>query len=71
MKKTVYLIGQKYELELEDGFFDFIKNKLDKLDTSDNQVKTLLNLFLSSEYELYEKNKSLKQMIEQLEEKIK
>jgi len=54
MKKIkIYLIGQKYEIELEDNFYEFIKDDIDMINNSDNQVRDLLNLMLSNKYNLY------------------
>ena len=54
MKKIkIYLIGQKYEIELEDDFYEFIKDDINMINNSDNQVRDLLNLMLSNKYKLY------------------
>jgi len=54
MKKIkIYLIGQKYEIELEDEFYEYIEKDIQKLNNSQNQIKDLLNLLLKSEYDNY------------------
>jgi len=68
MKKIkIYLIGQKYEVELEDGFYEFIKDDIDKLNNSENQIKDLLNLLLSSKYQNYENERKIANLIQTIE----
>jgi uncharacterized protein YeaO (DUF488 family) len=67
MKKIkVYLIGQKYEIELEDEFYDYILEDIQKLNNSQNQIKDLLNLLLSCKYKNYSNEKVIKKMLEKL-----
>ena len=67
MKKIkIYLIGQKYEIELEDGFYEAIKDDIDMLNNSENQVKDLLNLMLSNKYKLYKYENKLKELSQKI-----
>ena len=60
MKKVkIYLIGQKFEIEIEDEFYEYIKDDIQKLNNSQNQIKDLLNLILDSKYNLYENEQQL------------
>jgi len=60
MKKIkIYLIGQKFEIEIEDEFYEYIKDDIQKLNNSQNQIKDLLNLILDSKYNLYENEQQL------------
>ena len=67
MKKVkLYLIGQKYEIELEDKFYDYIKNDINKINNSNNQIKDLLNLILDSKYNLYENEEQLSVLLNKI-----
>jgi len=67
MKKIkIYLIGQKYEIELEDGFYEVIKDDIDMINNSDNQARDLLNLMLSNKYKLYKYEKKLKELSQKI-----
>jgi len=68
MKKlNVYLIGQKYEIELEEEFYEYVKNDIDKISKSDTQIRDLLNLVLSLEYKQYINEQKMKKLIKKLE----
>ena len=68
MKKIkVYLIGQKYEIELEEGFYEYIKNDISILNNSQNQIKDLLNLFLKEKYKTYENVEKMKNLLKKFE----
>ena len=68
MKKVkIYLVGQKYEIELEDDFYKYIIDDIDKLNNSDNQIKDLLNLMLSSKSKLSENELKMKKLLKKLE----
>jgi len=64
MKKTisVYVLGEKFEISLEDEFFEFIKEDLLKLQNP--TPKELLFFIL-------EKNKKEYEILKKVEEKIK
>ena len=68
MKKIkIYLIGQKYEIELEDEFYEYIIDDIQKLNNSQTQIKDLLNLLLSCKYENYKNDIKMKNMLRKLE----
>jgi len=68
MKKIkIYLIGQKYELELDEKFYEYIRDDLNNLTNTQNQIKTLLNLFLKEKFITYENDKKMKNIIKKLE----
>jgi len=68
MKKLkLYLIGQKYELELEDEFYEYVKEELKQLNNSQTQIKDLLNLFLKERFITYKNDKKMKKLMKKLE----
>jgi len=68
MKKIkIYLIGQKYEIELEDEFYEYILQDIQKLNNSKNQIKDLLNLLLSCKYENYENGIKMRNLLKKFE----
>jgi hypothetical protein len=68
MKKIkVYLIGQKFEIELEDEFYDYIQNDIMKLNNSSNQIKDILDLILSLEYKMYENEQKMTNLLKKFE----
>ena len=68
MKKIkIYLVGQKYEIELEEEFYNYIIDDINKLNNSDNQIKDLLNLMLSSKSKLSENELKMKKLLKKLE----
>jgi len=68
MKKLkIYLVGQKYELELEDEFYEYIKDDLLTINNSNSQVKDLLNLILSLKYKMYKNEQKMTNLLKKLE----
>jgi hypothetical protein len=68
MKKIkLYLIGQKYEIEIEDGFFDYIKDDINNLNNSDSQMKELLNIMLKFSYKSYKNEQKMNKLIQKLD----
>jgi len=66
MKKlTISLMGEKFELELEDEFFEFVKNDLVKLQHS--TPKELLFLILQKNKKEFEINKKLTNLLKKIE----
>ncbi len=67
MKKKLSLsvMGEKFELELEEEFFEFIKDDLIKIQNP--TPKELLVLFLNQNKKIFELNKNLKKIIEKIE----
>ena len=62
----IYLIGQKFDIEVEDKFYEYIHNDIIKLNNSKNQIKDLLNLLLLSKNELFKIDKNLNSLLEKL-----
>ena len=67
MKKiTIYLLSQKYEIEMEDRFLDYIREDIEKINSS-KSTKDLLNIILSSKYESYKDEKKMTKLLKKLE----
>ena len=65
MKKiSTFVLGEKFEVEIEDEFFDFIKDDLLKLQNP--TPKELLFLFLKNKKELFQSYKKLEELVEKL-----
>lgn len=65
MKKiSTFVLGEKFEIEIEDEFFEFIKDDLLKLQNP--TPKELLFLFLKNKKELFEYYKRLEEIINKL-----
>jgi negative regulator of replication initiation len=68
MKKIkLYLIGQKYEIEIEDEFYEYIKNDINSLNNSDSQMKDLLNIMLKFGYKSYKNEQKMKNLLKKLD----
>ena len=68
MKKIqIYLVGQKFEIEIEDGFYEFIKTDIININNSKTQIKDLLNLILKEKHLSYENDKKMKMLLKKLE----
>ena len=62
MKKiSLSVLGEKFELELEDEFFEFVKDDLLKLQNP--TPKELLFLFLKNKKENFETKKKIEKLI--------
>ena len=67
MKKiSISVMGEKFELEMEDEFFEFVKDDLQKIQNP--TPKELLFLILEKNKNQYEDMKKLQKIIEKLEE---
>jgi hypothetical protein len=67
MKKiTIYLLSQKYEIEMEDRFLDYIREDIERINSS-KSTKDLLNIILSSKYESYKNEKKMTKLLKKLE----
>ena len=65
MKKiSTFVLGEKFEIEIEDEFFEFIKDDLLKLQNP--TPKELLFLFLKNKKELFQYYKKLEEIINKL-----
>ncbi len=68
MKKlSLSVFGEKFEIELEDEFFDFVRDDLLKIQQP--KPRELLFLVLKNKKELFETNKNIKKLIEKLDNK--
>jgi negative regulator of replication initiation len=68
MKKIkLYLIGQKYEIEIEDEFYEYIKDDINSLNNSDTQVKDLLNIMLKFSYKSFKNEQKMKNLLQKLD----
>ena len=68
MKKiSLSVLGEKFEIELEDEFFEFVKEDLLKLQNP--TPKELLFLFLENKKDMFELNELIKRIIVKLKEK--
>jgi len=68
MKKIkLYLVGQKYEIEIEDEFYEYVKDDINVLNNSDTQLKDLLNIMLKFSYKSYENEQKMKSLVEKLD----
>ncbi len=66
MKKiSISVMGEKFELELEDEFFEFVKEDLLKIQNP--TPKELLFWVLQKNKEDFEKEKKIKTIVEKLE----
>ncbi len=69
MKKiSLSVLGEKFEIELEDKFFDFVKDDILKLQNP--TPKELLFLFLKNKKELFETEKKISEIVQKIEEII-
>ena len=67
MKKvSVFVLGEKFELGLEDEFFEYVKDDLLKLQNI--TPKKLLGLILEKNKSCYEVENNLKKLLEEIEE---
>ena len=65
MKKiSTFILGEKFEIEIEEEFFEFIKDDLLKLQNP--TPKELLFLFLKNKKELFQYYKKLEEIINKL-----
>ncbi|GAB6073778.1 hypothetical protein [Nautilia lithotrophica] len=70
MKKiSLSVLGEKFEIELEDEFFEFVKEDLLKIQHP--TPKELLFLILKNKKELFEKDKKIKNLIEKIDQRGK
>ena len=68
MKKIkLYLVGQKYEIEIEDEFYEYVKDDINVLNNSDTQLKDLLNIMLKFSYKSYENEQKIKNLVKKLD----
>ena len=65
MKKiSLSFLGEKFEIELEEEFFEFVKDDIKKLKNA--TAKDILMLILKNKKEEFETSKNLKNIIKKL-----
>ncbi len=69
MKKTILIsiLGEKFEVYVEEEFFEFVKNDIENLQNP--TPKEMLNIFLSLKKEIFEINKKIEIILEKLDTK--
>jgi hypothetical protein len=68
MKKLdVSVLGSKFEIYLEDEFFEYVKDDIEKLQTPTPQE--ILHLFLNMKKEIFEMNKKIEEILKKLDDK--
>jgi hypothetical protein len=66
MKKiSLSVLGEKFEIELEDEFFEFVKDDLLKIQHP--TPKELLFLILKNKKEIFETNKKIEELISKID----
>jgi len=68
-KISIFVLGEKFEIEVEDKFLEFIKEDLLKLQNP--TPKELLFLFLKNKKELFEVKKEIKELEKKIETILK
>jgi len=63
----IHILGKIYEISLDDDFYEYIKDDIEKLNNSKNPIRELLNLMLESKNSLFEHEKKLSNVINQIE----
>ena len=67
-KVTLTINGSRFDIDLEDGFAGYMDNELDKEFNvhGNNDIKTLLQVYIKKNYELYESRQKLKETLKKL-----
>lgn len=67
-KITLTVNGSRFDIDLEEGFADYVEKELEKSFNihGNNDIKTLLQAYVKKNYELYEAEKALKNMMKKL-----
>jgi hypothetical protein len=69
MKKiSISVMGEKFELEMEDEFFEFVKDDLFKIENP--TPKELLFFILQKNKKDFEREKEIKRLIDKIGERI-
>ena len=63
---TVYILGEKFNLSMEDEFFEYVKEDLQKLQDI-TTPKEVLSFFLEKSKKEFENEKILKKIVKKLE----
>jgi len=67
-KVTLTVNGSRFDIDLEDGFAGYMDNELDKEFNihGNNDIKTLLHVYIKKNYELYETKQKLKETLKKI-----
>ena len=66
VKVKIEIYNQRFDIELEKKFYEYIKNDLDILHSS-KSIKDLLNLMLSCKLKTYKNENKMTKMLKKLE----
>jgi len=68
MKKlSLYISGQKIEIEIEEKFYKYIEKDISKINNSNSHFKEVLTLMLSFAYKNYKNELKITKLIKKLE----
>jgi len=67
-KITLTINGSRFDIDLEDGFASYMEMELDENFNihGNNDIKTLLQVYVKKNYELYESQKMLQNTMKKL-----
>jgi hypothetical protein len=67
-KITLSVNGSRFDIDLEEGFAAYVETELQKSFNihGNNDIKTLLQAYIKKNHELYEAEKTLKNMMKKL-----
>lgn len=67
-KITLTINGSRFDIDLEDGFASYMETELDENFNihGNNDIKTLLQVYVKKNYELYEAGKMLQNTMKKL-----
>jgi len=63
---TIYILGEKFNLSMEDEFFEYVREDLQKLQDI-TTPKEVLSFFLDKSKKEFENEKILKKIVKKLE----
>jgi len=67
-KVTLTINGSRFDIDLEDGFAGYMDSELDKEFNihGNNDIKTLLHVYIKKNYEVYEAKQKLKETLKKI-----
>jgi len=67
-KVTLTINGNRFDIDLEDGFAGYMDNELDKEFNihGNNDIKTLLQVYVKKNYEVYQTKQMLKETLKKI-----
>ena len=63
----IQIVGKIYEISLDDDFYNYIKSDIEQINNSKNPIRDLLSLMLEAKNALFENEKKLENVINQIE----